>query len=182
MITFQIDGFTPCLKDVATGEIFDTEVVRIKRKTFLSKFNKKTGWYVNWSKYPERTEVYALVIKRTMDIQGVVAVQYDMDARAVYIVWGCTSPENNVWQYGKKKYDGVGGHLFAIAAELSMKKGYEGYIVAEAIDEELFQYYISEFGALSLPPLVNPYRFMLSDKMSKKLMEVYSYEWTDEEI
>ena len=52
MITFKIDEFTPCLKEVKTGEIYDTEVVRIKRKSFLSKFNKKTGWYVNWSKFP----------------------------------------------------------------------------------------------------------------------------------
>jgi hypothetical protein len=26
MITFQIDEFTPCLKEVASGEIYDTEV------------------------------------------------------------------------------------------------------------------------------------------------------------
>ena len=34
------------VKKVATGEIYDTEVVRLKRKSFLSKFNKKTvgGW------------------------------------------------------------------------------------------------------------------------------------------
>ena len=43
MITFRIDEFTPCLKEVETGEIYDTEVVRLKRKSFLSKFNKKTG-------------------------------------------------------------------------------------------------------------------------------------------
>ncbi len=75
MITFQIDEFAPCLKEVSTGEIYETEVVRVKRKSFLSKFNKKTGWYVNWGKFPEGTEVYALVLKGTMDIQGMIAVQ-----------------------------------------------------------------------------------------------------------
>ncbi len=39
-----------------------------------------------------------------------------------------------------------------------------------------------EFGAAPLPPVNNPYRFMLSDDMSNKVREVYTYEWTDEEI
>lgn len=46
MITFKIDEFTPCLKEIETGEIYDTEVVRIKRKSFLAKFNRRTGWYI----------------------------------------------------------------------------------------------------------------------------------------
>ncbi len=182
MITFKIDEFTPCLKEVETGEIFDTEVVRIKRKSFLDKFNQKTGWYVNWSKFPEGTEIYALVLKGTMDIQGLVAVQYDNEAQAVYVLWGCTSPDNNIWEYGKKKYEGVGGHLFAIASDISVKAGYDGFVYAEAMDEELFNYYINEFGALPLPPFNNPYRFMISDSMTAKIREVYTYEWTDEEI
>ena len=182
MITFQIDEFAPCLKEVSTGEIYETEVVRVKRKSFLSKFNKKTGWYVNWGKFPEGTEVYALVLKGTMDIQGMIAVQYDEEARAVYVIWGCTSPENNIWQYGKKKFAGVGGHLFAIAADLSIQAGFDGFIVAEAMDEELLGYYMREFGAAPLPPVNNPYRFMLSDEMSTRLREVYTYDWTEEEI
>ena len=182
MITFRIDEFTPCLKEVETGEIYDTEVVRLKRKSFLSKFNKKTGWYVNWSKFPEGTEVYALVLKGTMDIQGLVAIQYDETSKAVYILWGCTAPENNIWEFGKKRFAGVGGHLLAIASDLSVKAGFDGYVYAEAMDQELFEYYSSEFGALPLPPINNPFRFMLSDSMTEKIREVYDYEWTDEEI
>lgn len=34
MITFKIDEFAPCLKEVSTGEIYDTEVIQIKRKSF----------------------------------------------------------------------------------------------------------------------------------------------------
>ncbi|MCI6664779.1 MAG: hypothetical protein MSE26_00610 [Lachnospiraceae bacterium] len=182
MITFRIDEFTPCLKEVETGEIYDTEVVRLKRKSFLSKFNKKTGWYVNWSKFPEGTEVYALVLKGTMDIQGLVAIQYDETSKAVYILWGCTAPENNIWKFGKKRFVGVGGHLLAIASDLSVKAGFDGYVYAEAMDQELFEYYSSEFGALPLPPINNPFRFMLSDSMTEKIREVYDYEWTEDEI
>ena len=182
MITFRIDEFTACLKEVETGEIYDTEVVRLKRKSFLSKFNKKTGWYVNWSKFPEGTEVYALVLKGTMDIQGLVAIQYDETSKAVYILWGCTAPENNIWEFGKKRFAGVGGHLLAIASDLSVKAGFDGYVYAEAMDQELFEYYSSEFGALPLPPINNPFRFMLSDSMTEKIREVYDYEWTEDEI
>ena len=50
MITFQVDELVPCLKDTETGDIYDTEVIRIRRKSILSKYNKKSGWYVNWGK------------------------------------------------------------------------------------------------------------------------------------
>ena len=50
------------------------------------------------------------------------------------------------------------------------------------MDQELLDYYIREFGAAPLPPVNNPYRFMLSDDMSNRLREVYTYDWTDEEI
>lgn len=35
MITFTIDALTPCLRNTLTGDIVETEVIRIKRKSFL---------------------------------------------------------------------------------------------------------------------------------------------------
>lgn len=182
MIVFKIDEIVPCLKDVDTGDIYDTEVVRIRRKSILSKYNKKNGWYVNWGKFPNETEIYALVLKGTNDIQGMVAIEYNDEYKAVHVKWGCVAPHNNVWQYGKKKFSGVGGHLFAIASELSIKRGYDGFLYAEAMDKELFTYYCDEFGALRLPQIDAPYRFMMSDEATARLREVYSYDWTDEII
>ncbi len=43
MINVWIDEFTPCLKDTRTGELVQTEVLRIKRKTFLRKYNQRNG-------------------------------------------------------------------------------------------------------------------------------------------
>lgn len=43
MITVEIDELTPCLKDAQTGDIVETEIIRIRRKSFLQKFNSKTG-------------------------------------------------------------------------------------------------------------------------------------------
>ena len=51
MIPFLIDGLIPCLKSVKTGDIVEIEVVRVKRKSFLSKFNENTGWYVDYGKF-----------------------------------------------------------------------------------------------------------------------------------
>lgn len=143
MITLTIDEIIPCLRNVETGEIYETEVIQLTRKSFLSKFNRNTGWYVNWSKFDSTTEIYALVLKGTVDIQGLIAIRYDEEAKAVHLVWACASPDNNIWQYGRQKYSGVGGHLFAIASELSVKKGFDGYVYGEAIDEELYNYYIN---------------------------------------
>ena len=69
MINVLIDEMTPCLKDSKTGEIVQTEVIRIKRKSFLKKYNKKNGWYTNWEKLTEESEIYALVLEGTVDIQ-----------------------------------------------------------------------------------------------------------------
>jgi len=182
MITFKIDDIVPCLKEVATGDIYDTEVVRIRRKSILEKYNKRTGWYVNWSKFSKETEVYALVLKGTNDIQGLIAVRYDEIAKAVYVKWACTAPHNNIWQFGTQKFAGVGGHLLAIASDLSVNHGYDGFIFGEAMDKDLYNYYCNEFGALPLPRKNNPYRFMLSDMSTAHLREVYSYEWTDDVI
>ncbi len=182
MITFYIDELTPCLKSVLTGEIYETEVLRLKRKSYLSKFNKRTGWYVNWSRMPENIEIYALVLKGTTDIQGLIGLRDDRVAQAVYIHWACTAPDNNVWQYGRQKFTGVGGHLFAIAAKRSVDLGYEGFVHAEAMDKRILEYYVNEFGAESFPRSNYPYHFILDDKAASKIMEVYNYEWTDEVI
>ena len=52
----------------------------------------------------------------------------------------------------------------------------------EQVNAVYLCYSMSEFGALPLPPVNNPYRFMISDVMASKIREVYDYEWTDEEV
>jgi len=182
MITFNIDSLTPCLKETSTGEIYETEVIRLKRKSFLAKFNKRTGWYVNWSKFEDDVEVYALVLKGTVDVQGLVAVRYDESSKAVHMVWACTAPWNNQNRNDIQVYEGVGGHLFAIAAELSFNRGYGGYVYGDAINYDVFKYYIEKFNASPIHTNINPFRIAIDGENTKKLMEVYNYEWTEEEL
>ena len=162
----------------------ETEVIRVKRKSFLAKFNAKTGWYVNWSKFASSIEVYALVLKGTVDIQGLIALEPQPDANAVHIHWACTAPQNNIWENGTKKYSGVGGHLFAIAGNKSVEYGFDGFIFAEAMNEKILAHYQKQFSAelfpFGAPP--HPYRFIIDEINMKHIMEEYSYEDTDEEI
>jgi hypothetical protein len=181
MINVLIDEFTSCLKDAETGDIIETEVIRIKRKSFLSKFNTKTGWYVNWEKLVRENEVYALVVKGTVDIQGMVALQKIEDYGAVYISWMCAAPHNNPMITNNKKYIGVGGHLFAIAVDKSIEYGFEGAITGNAADKALVNHYCKAFGAIHLG-MIHPYQIFIDEEAAAKIREVYDYEWTDDEL
>lgn len=183
MIIFKIDELVPCLKEVETGDIYETEVIRLKRKSVLSKFNSKTGWHVNWSKFEPHVEIYALVLKGTFDIQGLIALENNHGDGAIHIKWACTSPANNVWEYGKQRFKGVGGHLFAIAGKKSLDAGFDGIVYAEAMDEDLLTYYKKEFKAEEFPfgyP-AHPYRFIMNESAMHEIMEVYTYDDNGEE-
>lgn len=180
MINFTVDDIVPCLKEVESGDLYNTEVIRMRRRSVLRRYNARTGWHVNWGDLADQAEVYALVLEGTNDIQGLVAIRYDDDAQAVHVVWACTAPQNNKWRNGRQRSAGVGGHLLAIASELSVRHGYDGYIYAEAVDKDLCQYYINEFDAVHVPLAGHPYRIIISGAATALLREVYSYVWTDD--
>lgn len=181
MINVWIDDLTPCLKDNETGDFVQTEVVRIRRKSFLEKFNKKNGWYTDWVKLLQDHEVYALVVKGTVDIQGLVALNRNNDFQAVYIAWMCVAPQNNKMLCDYPKYTGVGGHLFAIAADKSMEYGFDGVIVGYAANEDLVKHYCEVFKAEHIA-MLHPFQIAIYEKEAADIREVYDYEWTDEEI
>lgn len=182
MINVYIDEFTPCLKDTKTGELIQTEVIRIKRKSFLQKYNKRNGWYVNWSSLLDDSEIYALVLKGTVDIQGLVAITPDNEFQSMFIDWMCVSPENDFATRNNVRYKGIGGHLFAIAAQKSIDYGFGGHMYGYAVNKKVLQHYVEKLYAEILPSLSHPYHFAISEKNSKLIMEVYDYEWTNEEI
>ena len=174
MINVIIDEFTPCLKDAKTGELVQTEVIRVKRETFLRKYNRKTGWYINWASLADENEIYALVVEGSVDIQGLVAVAPDQSTNALYITWMCASPDNNKLLSEDIKYLGVGGHLFAIAAQKSLEYGF-------ATNQNLLQHYVAVFNG-EIIAMLHPYQFAIDEDNAKRIMEIYDYEWTDDEI
>lgn len=181
MINVWIDGFTPCLKDVKTGELVQTEVIRIKRESFLKKYNKKNGWYVNWAELLQENEIYALVVEGSVDIQGLVAIAKDHDMKAVYISWMCSNPENNKLLVDNVRYTGIGGHLFAIAVQKSIDFGYDGLVYGFAANKELLEHYLDVFTGQYIG-MLHPYQFAIDEENAKEILEVYNYEWTDEQI
>ena len=181
MINVLIDEFTPCLKDANTGELVQTEVIRIRRKSFLKKYNKKNGWYTNWAALADENEIYALVVEGSVDIQGLVAVAADKDMQAVYIAWMCASPDNNKLLTADVRYLGVGGHLFTIAAQKSVDFGFGGFIYGFAANQDLLKHYAEVFNGEMLGVL-HPYHFAIDETNAKNILEVYDYEWTDEEV
>ncbi len=58
---------------------------------------------------------------------------------------GRTAPHNNKHECGNQKYIGVGGHLFAIAADKSIEWGYEWAVHGFAANEELLGVYHYEW-------------------------------------
>lgn len=181
MICVDIDELTPCLKDGNTGALIDTEVVQIIRKSFLTPYNRKNGWYVNWASLLKEYEVYALVIKGTVDIQGLVALKFDKEAQSTFIDWMVSAPWNNLQIVDQKKYIGVGGHLFAIAIDKSVEYGTHGEIYGFAANQKFLSYYVNQLGAEYIGVL-HQFHFLIADEASKKIREAYTYDWTDAKI
>ncbi len=46
----------------------------------------------------------------------------------------------------------------------------------------MLQHYVDKLNAEILPTVSHPYHFAISEKNAGLIMEVYDYEWTDEEI
>ena len=76
---------------------------------------------MNWGRFDKNTGIYAVVDKnRPNDVQGLVAVNNDTDAKLLHIAWSCVAPHNDVWAHRNIEgwqplYRGVGGHLLAVA-------------------------------------------------------------------
>ena len=182
MINVWIDEMTPCLKDAVTGDIIPTEVLQIVRKSFLRKFSKDNGWYVNWADLLDMgCEVYALVLKGTVDIQGMIAIERDEEAKALYMAWAVAAPVNNKQLTDNVKYIGVGGHLFAIAADKSFEYGYDGFMYGYAANEKLLRHYMDRFNVLFVG-IRHPYHFVIDPPQAERIRGEYDYEWTDAKI
>ena len=175
-INIWIDEIVPCLKDTVTGEMKETVVFKIESRSYLKQFTEQNGWQINWIELPADVEVYELALKDTKEIQGLVAVKNDVNSRAAFLHWACTAPHNNKHDFGKQKYSGVGGHLFAIAADKSVQWGYEGAMHGFALNKELLEHYMETFNAEFLG-MLHDYQFFINENDAKKLLEVYNYEW-----
>ena len=80
--------------------------------------------------------------------------------------------------FGKQKYSGVGGHLFAIAADKSIQWGYDGMMYGYAANEALLKHYVETLHAEFIG-IAHQYHFIIDEAAAKRLLEVYHYEWNN---
>ena len=168
-LNVTIDKFTPCLENAKTGELVATSYTLID----TAELKKLRGWKFDWT-HPSLNgaEIYKLTLKDGDEIQGLVALtEFDKD-RAVYVNIAESAPEN-IGQ--NKQYNGVGGHLFAIAARRSVDLGYGGFMFMDAKNLELVEHYQKTLGA-TLLGRPHPYRMFVDEDAAKKLLEVYTLE------
>jgi hypothetical protein len=165
-----IDKLTPCLVDVATGKVLQTTFC-LASETEISGLTEQ-GWFFDWAGQELRkTNIYKLLIVGDDTIQGLVSAEVIRGAVYVHLVE--SAPHN---RGTGKKYEDVGGHLFAIAIKLSIANGFDGYIFFEAKNLELVRHYAEMLGATRLPTRVYEYRMEVLEKQAHKIFDEYTLE------
>lgn len=127
-LDFIIDKLTNSIENTSTGEVFDTEIVRLT--TVDNKQIKKGYWQFNWQKeLKDKTkEVYKLTtVNNPTIIQGLVSIEDKDDHVFMHLI------ESAKFNKGKgKAYYGVLGNLVAYVCKISVDKGYEGFLAFDA--------------------------------------------------
>jgi len=164
----KIDLFTPCLIETQTGTEVETEYKPANADEL--KGLKKQGWNFNWTvKDLADCIIYKLIVAGDTKIQGLIALEDFIKDKAVYVKIAESAP-NNIGE--TKQYKGVGGHLFAIAAKISMSKGYGGFIFMDAKNTKLVKHYEKSLGATFLGQ-IHPYRMYINEKAAQKILSSY---------
>ena len=169
-IDIIIDRLPPCLVEMSTGKIYQT-TFSVANATDLQNLQSH-GWNFDWSDNGlAYCNIYKLQIKDDDEIQGLVAAE--IVRGAVYIHLAESAPHN---LKQSKKFDGVGGHLFAIAIKLSLAMGFGGYVYFEAKNQELANHYTNSLGARLLRTRAHEYRMEIDEDFANKLVEKYTLE------
>ena len=127
-LDFVIDKLTNSIENTSTGEVFDTEIVRLSSKDISH--IKKADWQFDWAReIKDKTkEVYKLTtVNNPTIIQGLLSIEDKEDHIFMHLI-----------EYAKfnkhkdKVYIGVPGNLVAYACKVSVDKGYQGFLAFDA--------------------------------------------------
>lgn len=127
-LDFIIDKLTNSIENILTGEVFDTEIVRLKSEDY--KQIKKSNWVFDWHQElnDDKKQVYKLTtVNNPNIIQGLISIEDNQDHMFMHLI------ESSKFNKGKGKvYLGVPGNLVAFACKVSVEKGYEGFLAFDA--------------------------------------------------
>ena len=127
-LDFIIDKLTKSIENTLTGEVFDTEIIRLKNVD--AKQIKKEKWQFDWrNEFKDKTkEIYKLTTTNNPTIiQGLLSIEDKQDHIFMHLI------ESAKFNKGKNKvYLGVPGNLIAFACKISVDKGYEGFLAFDA--------------------------------------------------
>ena len=141
-LNFLIDKLTNSIENTSTGEVFDTEIVRLTVKD-ISQI-KKPYWQFDWTKeIKDKTkEVYKLTtVNNPTIIQGLISIEDNQDHVFMHLI------ESAPFNKGKTKmYAGIPGNLVAFACKLSFQRGHEGN-VSFLSKTKLIEHYEKTLGA-----------------------------------
>lgn len=160
-VDILIDGITDCLVDTRTGEEVETEYR--KRETPIRPKDYR-GWKFNWSITEKNGyDIYELFLKNDDTVQGRISVKIDGGVADVDIVE--TAPHN----YSHRGiYTGVGAHLFAIACQVSLDAGYDGFVTFTS-KSSLVEYYKETLNA----GVFRDRRMYIDEEAAQILLEKY---------
>lgn len=168
-VDLSIDKLTPCLEDAKTGEVLETAYSPASK----AELRNLKGWKFQWTNPSLKScEIYKLTLAGQKDIQGLIAISDMPRDNAVYVNLAESAPHN---LGNNKKYLGVGGHLFAIAARRSYDLGHSCFFYLDAKNERLVQHYVRFLNA-KLLGRPHQYRMYVDEENAFNLIEKYSLE------
>ena len=127
-LDFEVDKLTNSIENIATGEVFDTEIVLL-HETDRNQIVKE-DWQFEWiNELKDKSKaVYKLTtVNNDTIIQGLVSIEDKKDHIFMHLI------ESAKFNKGRDKtYFGVPGNLVAFACKISMERGYEGFLAFDA--------------------------------------------------
>jgi len=123
-----IDKLTNSVENTSTGEVFNTEIVRLTLKDL--KQIHKAEWQFDWTnEIKDKTkEVYKLTTaNNSIIIQGLISIEDKQDHIFMHLIESAKFNKNK-----NKVYLGVPGNLVAYACKVSVDKGYHEFLAFDA--------------------------------------------------
>jgi hypothetical protein len=163
-LDFIVDKLTNSIENTSTGEVFDTEIVRLTSKDIKQII--KSHWQFDWTKelHDKTKEIYKLTtVNNPYIIQGLISLEDMGDHIFMHLIESAKFNRNK-----NKIYYGVPGNLVAFACKVAVDKGYQGFLAFDA-KSALIRHYQQSLGATHFRGL----RMFIEPKSAIKLISQY---------